>query len=85
VSETLKPLPRGELTLGAKPWAQVTIDGEKRPDTPLVRFPLAAGAHTVRLNCPPTGRELKFQITVVAGEEVRRVADLSASPARLVE
>jgi serine/threonine protein kinase len=85
LTETLKPLPRGELTLGAKPWAQVTIDGEKRPDTPLVRQALAAGPHTIRLYCPPNGRELKFQVVVVAGEVVRKVADLTADPPHLVE
>ncbi len=80
----LTPLPRGELTLGALPWAHVTIDGDKRPDTPLAKVPLAAGAHQVRLTCPPTGRELKFTVQIEAGKETRKVADLRGAP-RLVE
>jgi hypothetical protein len=79
-----RPARRGELTLGALPWAHVTIDGEKRADTPLVRLSLPAGPHAVRLVCPPTGRELKFTVTVEANREVRRVADLRGEP-RLVD
>ena len=80
----LQPLPRGELTLGALPWAHVTIDGEKRPDTPLAKVALAAGAHQVRLVCPPTGKELRFSVQIDAGRETRKVADLRGEP-RLVE
>jgi hypothetical protein len=80
----MQPIARGELTLGALPWAHVTIDGEKRPDTPLSKVPLGAGPHQVRLSCPPTGRELKFTVQIEAGKETRKVADLRADP-RLVE
>ena len=77
VTQRLEPLPRGQLTLGARPWAHVTVDGERRPDTPLVRLPLAAGAHAVRLFCPATAKELRFSVQIEAGREVRRVADLT--------
>lgn len=56
VDARLQPLPRGELTLGALPWAHVTIDGEKRADTPLSKVSIAAGAHQVRLVCPRRAR-----------------------------
>jgi hypothetical protein len=62
----------------------VIIDGEKRPDTPLAKVPLSAGAHQVRLSCPPTGRELKFTVQIEAGKETRKVADLRGAP-KLVE
>jgi hypothetical protein len=84
VDVRLTPLPRGELTLGALPWAHVTIDGDKRPDTPLSKVALTAGAHQVRLSCPPTGRELKFTVQIEAGQETRKVADLRGTP-KLVE
>ena len=80
----LEPLPRGLLTLGARPWAHVTIDGEKKPDTPLVKVSLTQGTHAVRLACPATGKELRFAVTVVPGTETRRVADLVGEP-HLVE
>jgi hypothetical protein len=76
----LSPAARGELTLGAVPWAHVTIDGEKRPDTPLARLSLAAGAHAVRLSCPPTNRELRFTVQIEPGKELRHVADLRGDP-----
>jgi serine/threonine-protein kinase len=84
IEARLSPLPRGELTLGALPWAHVTIDGEKRPDTPLAKLSLSAGAHQVRLYCPPTGKELKFSVTIEPAKAVRRVADLRGEP-HLVE
>jgi eukaryotic-like serine/threonine-protein kinase len=76
----LVPVPRGELTLGALPWAHVTIDGDKRPDTPLAKLALAAGAHQVRLVCPPTGKELRFTVQIEPGRETRKVADLRGEP-----
>jgi hypothetical protein len=84
IEARLQPLPRGELTLGALPWAHVSIDGEKRPDTPLSKISIAAGPHQVRLVCPPTGKELKFSVTIEPGKELRRVADLRSEP-HLVE
>jgi len=80
VDVKLAPLPRGELTLGALPWAHVTIDGEKRADTPLSKVALAAGAHQVRLVCPPTGKELRFTVQIEPGKETRRIADLRGEP-----
>ncbi len=80
VDARLAPLPRGELTLGALPWAHVTIDGDKRPDTPLSKVGLAAGSHQVRLVCPPTGKELRFTVQIEPGKETRKVADLRGEP-----
>ncbi len=45
-----------------------------------MRLALPAGPHQVRLVCPPTGRELKFTVTVEPNREVRRVADLRGEP-----
>jgi hypothetical protein len=73
-------LPHGLLTLNARPWAHVTIDGEKRPDTPIQKLTLPAGPHKVRLVCPPTGHELRFTVVVEADREVMRIADLTGDP-----
>jgi len=80
VEARLQPVPRGELTLGALPWAHVTIDGDKRPDTPLSKIALAAGPHQVHLVCPPTGKELRFTVQIEPGKETRKVADLRGDP-----
>ncbi|HUS63630.1 MAG TPA: serine/threonine-protein kinase [Kofleriaceae bacterium] len=80
VNEKLVATARGELTVNALPWAHVSVDGEKRGDTPLVKLALAVGAHQVRLVCPPTGRELKFTVVVEADKEVKRLADLRGEP-----
>ena len=80
IVQKLEALPRGQLTLGARPWAHVTVDGERRKDTPLVRLPLAVGPHTVKLACPATGKELRFVVQVEAGKEAKRVADLVGEP-----
>ena len=84
ITVKLSALPRGLLTLGARPWAHVTIDGDRKTDTPLVKVSLPAGTHAVRLACPATGKELRFLVTVSPGVEVRKVADLVGDP-HLVE
>jgi serine/threonine-protein kinase len=84
LSERLEAVAKGELTLNALPWAHVTIDGEKRADTPIQHLPLPAGPHQVRLVCPPTGHELSFTLVVQPGVEVRRLAEMRGEP-HLVE
>jgi serine/threonine-protein kinase len=85
IAQRLEPLPRGQLTIGARPWAHVTIDGDRKPDTPIVKLAVSAGPHTVRVACPATGKELKFVVQVEAGRETRRVADLTGGEPRLIE
>ena len=68
------------LDLNALPWAHVTIDGEKRADTPLIKLALTTGPHQVKVVCPPTGRELRFTVVVEADKEVKRLADLRGEP-----
>jgi hypothetical protein len=74
------PVGRGQLTLNALPWAHVTIDGDKAPDTPLVKLALPAGPHVVKLVSPPTGREFKLTVTIEPDQEIRRVVDLRGEP-----
>jgi serine/threonine-protein kinase len=80
VNEKLPALPKGRLTLNALPWAHVTIDGEKAPDTPISKMPVTAGQHIIKLICPPTKREFKLPVLVNPDEDVRRVVDLRGEP-----
>lgn len=80
----LEELGRGLLTIGAMPWAQVFVDGERRGDTPLRRLPLTAGSHTLRLLCPPQScqeaREFRQNLTIEPGRELRRIVDFRQRP-----
>jgi serine/threonine protein kinase len=80
----LDPLARGSLTVGAMPWAQVFIDGERRGDTPLRRLSLSAGSHALRLYCPPPScaeaREFRQSITIEPSREARRIVDFRLNP-----
>jgi serine/threonine protein kinase len=46
------PQDPGFLLVVVRPWADVIVDGAPRGQTPLPRFSVAAGSHTVRLNNP---------------------------------
>ncbi|HEY7512993.1 MAG TPA: serine/threonine-protein kinase, partial [Vicinamibacteria bacterium] len=46
------PAPDGALLVLVTPWADVSVDGLPRGQTPLARIPLAPGAHDVRLSHP---------------------------------
>lgn len=85
----LVALAQGELTIGALPWAQVYVDGEYRGDTPLRRMPLAVGAHSLRLRCPPPScaqvQELSLSVAIEPSRELRRIADFRADPPVLRE
>lgn len=80
----LEPLSRGSLTVGAMPWAQVFIDGERRGDTPLRRLSLSAGSHALRLYCPPPScaeaREFRQSITIEPAKEIKRIVDFRLNP-----
>ncbi len=76
-SPAAAPVP---LTVTAMPWAEVTIDGTLVGQTPQDGLPLAPGAHTVVLRCPPTGHELTRTVELAPGEPLRLHADLSIDP-----
>jgi serine/threonine protein kinase len=84
INEKLRALGSGTLTLGANPWAHVTIDGVKQRDTPLIDFALSAGVHQVHLTNPTAGREFKFTVIIEADGHVKRVVDLNGEP-KIVE
>ncbi len=67
----------GFLTLSAKPWATIVIDGKKWPNrTPQSAIPLKAGHHTVTLSNGETRARKTLMVHIVAGEEKTVAVDL---------
>ena len=62
----------GFLSIGSEPAADVLIDGAFVKRTPLLRQPLPAGPHTVKL-IPDSGDPKTFKVTVIGGDEARRI------------
>jgi serine/threonine-protein kinase len=72
----------GLLQIGVIPWGEITVDGELIGTTPLDRFPLSAGTHTVRIRHPdfePVERE----ITIRPDETEKLVVNLSEEGKRI--
>ena len=66
----------GELRIGVKPYAEVTIDGQSYGQTPMKPVQLSSGLHTVRL-VHPDYQPLQRKVTIRAGETARVTVDLS--------
>ena len=58
----------GELSVQTRPWSRVSIDGKYIKNTPIVRYPLKAGDHTVTLENPQFNIKLDYQVTIIPGE-----------------
>jgi hypothetical protein len=69
VAESLPPTP-GFLTVGATPFATVSVDGVALGDTPLVRRVMAPGEHKVRL-VRDGYRSDEFKVTIESGKDTR--------------
>jgi len=68
VRESPTPLAaKGLLQIVARPWAYVKVDGQDMGTTPLKKFSLSAGAHTVTLN-HPSFRPLQRQVIIPPGD-----------------
>ncbi len=63
---------RGLLTVGSIPRAQVLIDGGFVRYTPLFKYQISAGPHTVTL-ISETGERTSFTVGVPADDEIRRI------------
>jgi hypothetical protein len=63
-----KPAATGFLNVGAKPWAEIEIDGKKWPyQTPQAGIELAVGKHVVRLSNRETGVSKTAVVHIKAG------------------
>src|SRR5262249_44486662 len=47
-----RPPSPGFINIYAEPWAYVIVDGKRAGTTPMMKLPLAAGSHRVRLESP---------------------------------
>jgi serine/threonine-protein kinase len=64
------PLPEGNLSINATPWAEVSVDGRGLGETPIANVTLRAGSHELVFRNPQHG-ELKQTVVVKAGENGR--------------
>ncbi len=80
---TLAPTPEadGALLVLVTPWADVTVDGQPRGQTPLARIPLPPGPHDVRLTHPDYA-PFPRRVVIRAGETFRLVVDLPSQGVR---
>jgi serine/threonine-protein kinase len=71
----------GALLVVARPWADVSVDGVPRGQTPLGRIPLPPGPHAVLLTHPDY-QPYPRRVTIHAGETARLTVDLAADGVR---
>ena len=64
--------PTARLNVNARPWADVSIDGEPVGQTPLANLELAVGSHEVVFRHPQFGS--RTERVVVSARAVNRVA-----------
>ena len=72
------------LTVSAKPWATVYLDGVIVGNTPIKEAPIDAGQHTLVLRCGPCAepQERRYSFNVVGGDTYTNVTtDFTAVPA----
>lgn len=74
ISEAKPSAARARLSIGAKPYALITIDGKQIGPTPIVDHELPAGAHHIRAVEPDTDK-IRFDQTIDLGaDEHKRLA-----------
>jgi len=66
----------GFLSIDAKPWAQVFVNGRLIGETPIDAYPVAGPTAEIRLVNPENSRQLTRKIRVVRGEKIRVKEDL---------
>ncbi|MFP2907783.1 hypothetical protein ACLESD_22595 [Pyxidicoccus sp. 3LFB2] len=57
----------GYLTVDARPWAVISVDGREVDRTPLARYPLPAGRHTIDFHNPVLGRTEQRTVRIEPG------------------
>ncbi|WP_157069376.1 serine/threonine-protein kinase [Sandaracinus amylolyticus] len=61
----------GNVTIDARPWCNVTLDGRPLGQTPIVNRSVASGRHTVVCTNPDSGQSRTMQIDVHPGQTTR--------------
>jgi serine/threonine protein kinase len=70
---------KGLLTLDTKPWAKLYIDGKYVDSTPLSKYELSAGVHTLRMVNEASGVDEQRKITIKAGETFKATWQLKTN------
>jgi serine/threonine-protein kinase len=78
---TPTPQADGALLVVARPWADVSVDGVPRGQTPLARIPLSPGPHAVSLTHPDY-QPYPRRVTIRPGETFRLTVDLATDGVR---
>lgn len=74
----------GSLSVNARPWADVSVDGKHVGTTPLRKLKLKPGVHTLSLVCPPLGRATSLKLDIAPARAARVVVDLGQNPPRTI-
>jgi hypothetical protein len=69
--------PPGYLSVDAKPWGRVFIDGKEIDQTPLWKYPLRPGEHWVVLRNPSFPKEIRRRIRVRSAMEATLKVDFT--------
>jgi serine/threonine protein kinase len=75
------PVEDGALLVVVRPWADISVDGIPRGQTPLAAIPLAPGPHRVLLTHPDY-RPYPRRVVVEPGQTLRLVVDLRTDGVR---
>ncbi|MFO0599716.1 MAG: serine/threonine-protein kinase [Myxococcaceae bacterium] len=67
-SKTEEPARPAYVSIDATPWGQVTVDGKKRGDTPVLELRLSAGEHQLKVVNPETGKSATQKLVLKSGE-----------------
>jgi len=77
-----RPVPAhpGTLDLNCTPWCEVSVDGRRAGESPLLGYALPPGRHKVRVRNPKLGVTRTLSVEIRPGEVTRQLVDLAAAP-----
>ena len=69
-------LPKGEISINARPWAEVFVDGNRIGETPVSQLSLPVGIHEILFRHPDLG-ERRVSVVVKIGATGRAFTDFT--------
>lgn len=69
-------LPNGSISINARPWAEVFVDGQRIGETPVAQYALPIGIHEIVFRHPDLG-ERKVSVVVKIGATGRAFTDFT--------
>jgi eukaryotic-like serine/threonine-protein kinase len=70
----------GTLTINARPWARISVDGRVLGNGPIRGREVRAGSHRISFVLPDTGAQVSRTVNVARGAHVRVIANMNARP-----